>query len=53
MPNFDVASMLEEDEAVKGIDVPFRFGKGFDVNYSLKDGNWDKTSDGKIWSLTV
>jgi len=53
MPKFDVASMIEEDEALKGIDVPFRFGKGFDVNYSLKDGNWDKTSDGKIWSLTV
>jgi len=51
MPNFDVAKMLAEDETVKGLPVPFRFGKGFDVNYTLKDGNWEKTNNGGIWSI--
>ena len=51
MPKFDIAAMLEEDEAVKGMDVPFRFGKGFDVNYTLNDGNWENTNNGRVWSL--
>jgi len=38
IPGFDINRLLEEDEAVKGIDVPYRFGKGFNVNYSLADG---------------
>ncbi len=51
LPNFDVAQMLAEDEAVRGMEVPFRFGKGFDVNYTLKDGHWENTNNGRIWSL--
>ncbi len=51
MPNFDVAQMLAEDEAVRGMDIPFRFGKGFDVNYTLKDGHWKNTNNGRVWSL--
>ena len=51
MPKFDIASMLAEDEAVGGMDVPFRFGKDFDVNYTLKDGNWENTKNGRIWSI--
>jgi len=45
MPKFNVASLLEEDEATKGLNLPFRFGKGFDVDYTLKDGTWDKTDN--------
>ena len=31
--------------------VPFRFGKGFDVNLTLKDGTWKEAKGGKVWSL--
>ena len=48
MPGFDINRLLEEDEAVKGMDVPYRFGKGFNVNYSLTDGKWTKVDNGRI-----
>ena len=53
LPKFDIATLLAEDEAIKGLDVPFRFGKGFDVNYSLQDGYWGNTTNGRVWSLVV
>ena len=51
MPLFDIAPLLAEDEAVKGMDVPFRFGKSFDVNISLEDGEWQKKDSIQVWSL--
>jgi hypothetical protein len=51
MPQFDARKMLEEDKELEGLDVPFRFGKGFDVDYTLKDGVWTKQGDKRIWSL--
>ncbi len=42
MPLFDVTALLEEDEVTKDLDIPFRFGKSFDVNLTLKDGKWQK-----------
>jgi hypothetical protein len=53
MPSFDVKELLKEDSLHKGLDVPFRFGKGFNVDYSLKDGKWTKTNDGRIWNLQI
>lgn len=53
MPLFDSTPLLAEDEAVNNLDIPFRFGKGFDTNLSLKDGKWTNTSSGRIWSLKV
>ncbi len=53
MPTFDVIPLLEEDEVVKGLDYPFRFGKSFDVNLTLKDGKWTKTDSAEIWSLKI
>ncbi|MCH7657503.1 MAG: hypothetical protein IIB05_04210 [Bacteroidetes bacterium] len=53
MPGFDINRLLEEDEAVKGKDVPYRFGKGFDVNYSLADGKWTKIDSGRVWLMKV
>ena len=53
MPGFDINRLLEEDEAVKGKDVPYRFGKGFDVNYSLADGIWTKVDSGSVWLMKV
>lgn len=53
MPGFDINRLLEEDEAVKGMDVPYRFGKAFDVNYSLSDGIWTKVDSGMVWLMKV
>lgn len=53
MPVFDVTPLLEEDKAVEGLDIPFRFGKSFDVDLNLKDGKWVKTDSAEIWSLKI
>lgn len=52
-PYLDVKPLLEEDKLVKAMDIPYRFGKGFETAYTLKDGDWENTSDGKIWRLLV
>jgi hypothetical protein len=53
MPGFDINRLLEEDEAVIGLDVPYRFGNGFDVNYALADGIWTKVDSGSVWLMKV
>ncbi len=53
MPSFDVSRLIKEDEQVKGKDVPYRFGKGFNVNISLNDGIWSKAGSGRAWSFAV
>jgi len=39
MPPFDIDRLLEEDKYLEGLDMPFRFGHGFDVDYTIKDGD--------------
>lgn len=51
LPLFDAQKMLNEDELNEGKDVPFRFGKGFDTNLSLKDGEWTEVENGRLWSM--
>jgi len=41
----------EDKEREKLGDSPFRFGYGFDVNYSLSDGIWEEENEKRIWSL--
>jgi hypothetical protein len=53
MPTFDVAPLPEEDKALEGLNIPFRFGKSFYVNLRLKDGEWLKTDSSEIWSLKI
>ncbi len=53
MPLFDLAPLLAEDEATKGLDLPFRFGKSFDVNLTLKDGKWQKTDTTEVWGIKI
>jgi lysyl endopeptidase len=53
MPTFNISALLEEDELLKNLDIPFRFGKQFDVKYSLADGLWKKDENKSIWSLRV
>ena len=52
-PAFDVQKMLEEDKLNEGLTVPFRFGKRFDVNLSLSDGEWNdlEGDQGRLWSM--
>lgn len=52
MPAFDLEKMQKEDAEMEGLDVPYRFGKGFDVSYSLSDGFWQNVEGGRLWSLT-
>jgi len=51
MPSFNKEQMLEEDKMNEGKDDPFRFGKGFDVNFTLLDGTWTEVDGGHLWSL--
>lgn len=52
MSSFDVNVQLEEDEHMIK-EAPFRFGKGFDVSLSIKDGKWINNGDQAFWSLII
>ena len=49
--SFDVQKLIEEDEQSKGMDVPFRFGKGFDTKITLANGEWTDIEGGRLWSM--
>ena len=51
MPAFDLARMRIEDAEMEGLDVPYRFGKGFDVTYTLSDGLWQDVETGRVWTM--
>jgi len=51
MPSFNKQVLLDEDVANEGLDIPFRFGKGFDTNITLSDGNWTEVENGRLWSM--
>ena len=54
MPDFDIDKMLLEDKHTpKG--SPFRYGKIFDVDYSLNNsGSWEILDNGdKVWRLKI
>jgi len=51
MPSFNKQVLLDEDAANEGLDIPFRFGKGFDTNITLSDGNWTEVENGRLWSM--
>jgi len=56
MPSFDVESMLDEDRLNSSKpDVPFRFGRVFDVNFDLNNsGTWLELPDGsRVWRLEI
>ena len=52
MPSFDLDKMQKEDAEMEGEDVPYRFGKGFDVFYTLADGQWEDVEGGRLWSIS-
>ncbi|GHT76339.1 hypothetical protein AGMMS50262_14260 [Bacteroidia bacterium] len=53
MGKVDVEKLLKEDaeNAPKG--VPFQFGYGFDTNYTLEAGTWEKWEKWHVWTLNV
>lgn len=53
MPLFDLEKMRKEDTEMEGMDVPYRFGKGFDVYYTLSDGLWHDVDEGRVWTMTI
>lgn len=56
MPSFDVEKMLNEDRITLGkTDVPYRYGKVFEVNYNLDNsGTWFTLNDGsRVWRLAL
>jgi Dockerin type I domain len=55
MGDIDVVSLLAEDENEKEMGMPYRFGYGFDVNYTLENsGTWEYLPDGsRIWRLLI
>lgn len=52
MPTFDLSKELEESRKKQEEGV-FLFGKGFDVSYSLSDGQWEDTDGGRLWTMTI
>jgi V8-like Glu-specific endopeptidase len=53
MPQFDARKLLEEDREVEGLDVPFRFGHDFEVDYTLSSGKWANQGGKRIWNMRV
>ena len=53
MPPFDIEKLLKEDRETEGMDIPFRFGHGFDVNYTMEDGIWEEQGAKRIWSMKI
>ena len=52
MPTFDMSKLKKEDTENDKKPGPFRFGKAFDVAYSLADGTWENVDGGRLWSIT-
>lgn len=52
MPFFNALELLEESKKENNVGL-YRFGKAFDVDYTLTDGKWEKVDGGRMWSLTV
>jgi len=52
----DVEKALKEtkEEESLGLDLPYRFGKGVEVNYTLENsGDWFETEGGRVWKLKI
>ncbi|MDR0698170.1 MAG: hypothetical protein LBG28_02965, partial [Tannerella sp.] len=53
MQAVNVEALLKEDEANASMGIPFRFGYGFDVNYTMDDGLWEEQSSVRVWNMKV
>jgi len=55
MPGINVPLLMSEDVADEGKDVPYRFGRPFDVRFDLDNsGTWTSLADGsRLWQLRI
>ena len=55
MPSFDSQAMLDEDEETRGVGIPLRYAKIFEVNLGIKDrGSWTFNDQGDaIWTMGI
>jgi len=52
LPEYDYTELREKGQKPDP-NIPFQFGKGFDMNLSLDEGKWYETSGGKTWKLMI
>ena len=52
MASFDLTQIQKEDEERDRNPGLFRFGKAFDVCYTLADGVWKTVDGGRLWVMT-
>jgi len=54
LPSFDYAQLITEDKAREHPGLPARYGKKFDVQWSLSNsGTWSELEGNKIWHLKI
>lgn len=53
MPPVDVEKLHKEDLEMRGEDVPFRFGYGFDTFFYFDDGIWEELDNGRLWTIII
>ena len=55
MPSFDSQAMLDEDEETRGVGIPLRYAKIFEVNLGIEDkGSWTFNDQGDaIWTMGI
>lgn len=51
MPSFDLTQLQREDAERDSTGGLFRFGKAFDVSYTLADGQWETVDGGRLWTM--
>ncbi|MBQ7442816.1 MAG: hypothetical protein IJS59_02975 [Bacteroidaceae bacterium] len=37
----------------KDMDIPYKFGYAFDVDYTLDDGSWKDVDGGRVWTIKI
>ena len=52
LPSLDNEKLSKENEVIKGLKMPYRFGKGHDVTYKIEEGDWVDCDNGRVWSKT-
>ena len=55
MPSFDAQAILDEDEENRGVGVPLRYAKIFEVDLGIQNkGNWNFNDQGDaIWTMGI
>lgn len=52
LPKFDFTTLREKSVKLDP-NIPFQFGKAFDMDLSLDDGKWYESPGGKVWKLRI